>query len=157
MEFIRRAGDDVNLVVYENIQPIVWIVTIPFFLLCLVSSAIRLYTRAFIRKPFGTDDWLMLAATVSSVHAPVARWNITNSVTDFIHWAAIYSLDVDHSRGWTVSKTQKLRETVSNSFKGTSPIPALNQKTSRRSALYVATSFAVQQRQYFPDPTHSLL
>jgi hypothetical protein len=63
----RRAGDNVNLVVYDDIQPIVWITTIPFFVICLTTCIIRLYTRAFIRKPFGTDDWFMLIGSVRCV------------------------------------------------------------------------------------------
>ncbi|KAK8094945.1 hypothetical protein PG997_001630 [Apiospora hydei] len=48
-------------VVLENMQPIVWIVTIPFAILCLSSILIRLYTRRYIAKSFGADDWFMLA------------------------------------------------------------------------------------------------
>jgi hypothetical protein len=65
MDLIRRAGDNVNLVVYDNIQPIVWATTIPFFVICLTSCIIRLYTRAFIQKPFGVDDWFMVGGSVS--------------------------------------------------------------------------------------------
>jgi hypothetical protein len=73
MDVIKRAGDNVNLVVFDDIQPIVWTVTIPFFVVCLASSTIRLYTRAFIRVPSGKDDWFMLVATVGSGHALAAR------------------------------------------------------------------------------------
>ncbi|KAK7947844.1 uncharacterized protein PG986_008730 [Apiospora aurea] len=48
-------------VVLENMQPIVWTVTIPFAILCLSSILIRLYTRRYIAKSFGADDWFMLA------------------------------------------------------------------------------------------------
>jgi hypothetical protein len=107
MSFARRAGDDVNLVVYENIQPIVWITTIPFFLLGLVSSAIRLYTRAFVRKPFGTDDWFMLVGTVSFL---VPTLNVANSAIDLVHRSTIHRLDVDHPRWRVVSLTPSSRQ-----------------------------------------------
>ncbi|KAK8038616.1 hypothetical protein PG993_007027 [Apiospora rasikravindrae] len=48
-------------VVLDNMQPIVWIVTVPFAILCLGSILIRLYTRHYIAEAFGTDDWFMLA------------------------------------------------------------------------------------------------
>ncbi|KAK8087401.1 hypothetical protein PG994_002375 [Apiospora phragmitis] len=44
----------------ENMQPVVWIVTIPFATMCLASILIRLYTRRFLAKSFGADDWFML-------------------------------------------------------------------------------------------------
>ncbi|KAF2623061.1 hypothetical protein BU25DRAFT_305614, partial [Macroventuria anomochaeta] len=60
--------------VYDNIQPIVWTVTIPFFVVCLASSTIRLYTRAFIRVPFGKDDWFMLVATILFIGQQYIAW-----------------------------------------------------------------------------------
>ncbi|KAB2100644.1 hypothetical protein AG0111_0g10740 [Alternaria gaisen] len=74
MDLVKRAGDNVDLVVFENIQPIVWITTIPFFVICLASSAIRLYTRAFIRVPFGTDDWFILAGTILFISQQYIAW-----------------------------------------------------------------------------------
>ncbi|KAI4678269.1 uncharacterized protein J4E88_006790 [Alternaria novae-zelandiae] len=40
----------------------------------LISSAIRLYTRAFIRKPFGTDDWFMLVGTILFIGQQYIAW-----------------------------------------------------------------------------------
>jgi hypothetical protein len=105
MDFVRRAGDNVNLVVYDNIQPIVWITTVPFFIMGLISSAIRLYTRAFIRKPFGTDDWFMLIGTVSPMHNLFARSAVANVSTGLVHRPTIHRLDVDHLRRRAVSLT----------------------------------------------------
>jgi hypothetical protein len=65
MNLTERAGDSVNLVVYNDIQPIVWGTTIPFFLLCLTSCVLRPYTRVYIRPPSGIDDWFMLFGSVS--------------------------------------------------------------------------------------------
>ncbi|KAF7674256.1 hypothetical protein GT037_008022, partial [Alternaria burnsii] len=113
MDLIKRAGDDVNLVVFENIQPIVWITTIPFFVICLASSAIRLYTRAFIRVPFGTDDWFILAGTVNFEHALAARRTFTNSVLDLIHRSTIHRLDVNHTRWRPVSVTLASTDAIS--------------------------------------------
>lgn len=48
-------------VVLDNMQPVVWIVTVPFAVLCLTSIVVRLYTRRFIVKVFGADNWFMLA------------------------------------------------------------------------------------------------
>lgn len=115
MEFVRRAGDNVNLVVYDNIQPIVWITTVPFFIMGLISSAIRLYTRAFIRKPFGTDDWFMLVGTVSVKPTLFLSRAVTDPETDFVHRAAVYRLDVDHLRRRAVSLTLS-GEKFSNCF-----------------------------------------
>lgn len=47
-------------VVLENMQPVVWIITIPFAIVCLSSILVRLYTRRYIAKSFGSDDCLML-------------------------------------------------------------------------------------------------
>lgn len=139
MDLVRRAGDNVNLVVFENIQPIVWITTIPFFVICLTSCVIRLYTRAFIQKPFGTDDWLMLIGSVSSAPVLVAKRPTADSNTDPMDWSTVYCLDVDCSRRRAVSKTLFLINSVSNYFEDTLPIPASKLKTSRKSTLYVAT------------------
>jgi hypothetical protein len=138
MDLVRRAGDDVNLVVYENIQPIVWITTIPFFVLCLTSCIICLYTRAFIQKPFGIDNWFMF---VGSVGLPVRliALLIANSSIDSLDRSTIHCLDVDYPRRRTVSTALSLINTVSNYFQATSPISASKPKTSRKSALYVAT------------------
>jgi hypothetical protein len=138
MDLVRRAGDNVNLVVYENIQPIVWITTIPFFVLCLTSCVIRLYTRAFIQKPFGIDDWFML---VGSVGLPVRLMAllVANSSIDSLDRSTIHCLDVDYPRRRTVSTALSLINTVSNYFQATSPIPVSKPRTSRKSALYVAT------------------
>jgi hypothetical protein len=103
MDFVRRAGDNVNLVVYDNMQPIVWITTVPFFIMGLISSAIRLYTRAFIRKPFGTDDWFMLVGTVSPMHNMFVRSAVANVSTGLVHRPTIHRMDVDHLRRRAVS------------------------------------------------------
>ena len=94
-----------NLVVYDNIQPIVWITTVPFFIMGLISSVIRLYTRAFIRKPFGTDDWFMLVGTVSVKSTLFLSRAVANLETDIVHRSAIHRLDVDHPRRRAVSLT----------------------------------------------------
>jgi hypothetical protein len=138
MDLVRRAGDNVNLVVYENIQPIVWITTIPFFLLCLTSCIVRLYTRAFIQNPFGIDDWFMLVASVGLPFRLMVRL-VADSSIDSLGRSTIHCLDVDYPRRWTVSTALSLINTISNYFQATSPIPASKPKTLRRSALYVAT------------------
>jgi hypothetical protein len=102
MNIVRRTGDNVNLVVFDDIQPIVWGTTIPFFVICLTSCGIRLYTRAFIQKPFGIDDWFMAAGSVS-VPTRLVVLLVADSRIDTLDRPAIHRLDVDYSRRWTVS------------------------------------------------------
>ncbi|CAJ2508802.1 Uu.00g138280.m01.CDS01 [Anthostomella pinea] len=46
-------------IVLEDMQPVVWIITIPFAILCLFSFFFRLYARRYVTNSFGVDDWLM--------------------------------------------------------------------------------------------------
>lgn len=63
----RAAGDDVNAIVYDNIQPTVWGITVPCAIICLLSCVLRLYARAVVAKEYGVDDWLMVAVTVCTL------------------------------------------------------------------------------------------
>lgn len=60
----RAAGDDVNAVVFDNIQPTVWGITVVCAIICLLSCILRLYARAVVAREYGIDDWLMVAVTV---------------------------------------------------------------------------------------------
>jgi hypothetical protein len=113
MNLVRRTGDNVNLVVFDDIQPIVWGTTIPFFVICLTSCGIRLYTRAFIQKPFGIDDWFMAAGSVS-VPTRLVVLLVADSRIDTLDRPAIHCLDVDDSRRWTVRTVPVLIRPISN-------------------------------------------
>ncbi|KAH9897557.1 hypothetical protein F4778DRAFT_744038 [Xylariomycetidae sp. FL2044] len=69
-----QSRDNVNLVVYENIQPVVWGVTVPFVILCAASCVVRLYTRAAIVKHLGPDDWLMVAVFLVWIGQQYIAW-----------------------------------------------------------------------------------
>jgi hypothetical protein len=126
MELVRRTGDNVNLVVFEDIQPIVWGTTIPFFVICLTSCIIRLYTRAFIQKPFGIDDWFMAVGSVSFSSRLMERlWLIQ---IDTLDRSAIHRVDVDYSRRRAVSIVPALITAVSDCFLDTLPTPVSNLK-----------------------------
>lgn len=60
----RGPGDDVNAVVFDNIQPTVWGITVVCAIICLLPCILRLYARAVVAKEYGIDDWLMVAVTV---------------------------------------------------------------------------------------------
>ncbi|KAI7281537.1 hypothetical protein KC345_g4088 [Hortaea werneckii] len=70
----RAAGDDVNAVVFDNIQPTVWGITIPCAIICLLSCILRLYARAVIAKEYGIDDWLMAAVMVTWIGQQYIAW-----------------------------------------------------------------------------------
>ncbi|GAB1726731.1 hypothetical protein NU195Hw_g6336t1 [Hortaea werneckii] len=70
----RAAGDDVNAVVFDNIQPTVWGITIPCAIICLLSCILRLYARAVVAKEYGIDDWLMAAVTVTWIGQQYIAW-----------------------------------------------------------------------------------
>lgn len=54
----HHAGTE-GPVVLKNMQFFVWFITIPFAAACMVSVLVRLYTRRYICKAFGADDWFM--------------------------------------------------------------------------------------------------
>ncbi|KAI7568153.1 hypothetical protein KC343_g3933, partial [Hortaea werneckii] len=70
----RAAGDDVNAVVFDNIQPTVWGITIPCAIICLLSCILRLYARAVVAKQYGIDDWLMAAVTITWIGQQYIAW-----------------------------------------------------------------------------------
>jgi hypothetical protein len=115
MNLVRRTGDNVNLVVFDNIQPIVWGTTIPFFVICLTSCGIRLHTRAFIQKPFGIDDWFMAAGSVS-IPTRLVVLLVADLRIDTLDRPAIHRLDVDDTRRWTVSTISFLTSPVFDCF-----------------------------------------
>lgn len=57
----------------DNRGPELLIVNIVFFVVSAIIVLLRCYTRAFVAKAFGKDDWLMVIATVSATHA--SRWD----------------------------------------------------------------------------------
>ncbi|KAI7505053.1 hypothetical protein KC367_g836 [Hortaea werneckii] len=70
----RAAAYDVNAVVFDNIQPTVWGITIPCAMICLLSCILRLYARAVVAKEYGIDDWLMAAVTVTWIGQQYIAW-----------------------------------------------------------------------------------
>ncbi|KAI7240653.1 hypothetical protein KC330_g1092 [Hortaea werneckii] len=70
----RAAGDDVNAIVYDNIQPTVWGITVPCAIICLLSCVLRLYARAVVAKEYGIDDWLMVAVTITWIGQQYIAW-----------------------------------------------------------------------------------
>ncbi|KAK8133485.1 hypothetical protein PG984_005497 [Apiospora sp. TS-2023a] len=57
---VTKVASTEGPVILENMQPVVWIITVPFAIVCLSSILVRLYTRQYIAKSFGADDWFML-------------------------------------------------------------------------------------------------
>lgn len=55
----------------DNLQPVAWGVTMPVIIITLLSSLLRFYSRLYISKQFGMDDWFMVAATVGLPFAAV--------------------------------------------------------------------------------------
>jgi hypothetical protein len=53
-----------NYVNPERRGPELYIVNTIFFTMATIAVLIRLYTRLFVRKWFGLDDWLILFAWV---------------------------------------------------------------------------------------------
>lgn len=51
----------------EDMQPAAWGVSIPFIVLTGVTCLLRFYSRLYISKSFGPDDWFMVAASVGIV------------------------------------------------------------------------------------------
>ncbi|KAJ9203231.1 hypothetical protein DTO166G4_6113 [Paecilomyces variotii] len=49
----------------DNMQPATWAISIPFIVITGITCLLRFYSRLYISKSFGADDWFMVAASVS--------------------------------------------------------------------------------------------
>ncbi|KAJ9299698.1 hypothetical protein DTO271G3_2582 [Paecilomyces variotii] len=49
----------------DNMQPATWAISIPFIVITGITCLLRFYSRLYISKSFGVDDWFMVAAAVS--------------------------------------------------------------------------------------------
>ncbi|GAD93081.1 conserved hypothetical protein [Paecilomyces variotii No. 5] len=49
----------------EDMQPAAWGVSIPFIVLTGTTCLLRFYSRIYISRSFGPDDWFMVAASIS--------------------------------------------------------------------------------------------
>lgn len=55
----------------DNIVSLTLGVTVPFVIVCAASFALRVYSRAYIVKSFGADDWTMVGAFICWIgHCP---------------------------------------------------------------------------------------
>ena len=52
----------------DSQQQIAKAIVVAFPILSVISVALRFYTRRFLTKHIGADDWLVLGALVSSQH-----------------------------------------------------------------------------------------
>jgi len=53
---------------YKNPQthgPALWVITSIFLFISTITVGGRLYSRVFVRRWFGPDDWLIVIATVN--------------------------------------------------------------------------------------------
>ncbi|KAF2137048.1 uncharacterized protein K452DRAFT_216923, partial [Aplosporella prunicola CBS 121167] len=75
----------------EDLSPLCWGVTVPFVLLTVASFLLRVYSRAFIVRCFGMDDWL---ATIAFVSWPFQHTNapLTNNFSDCLDRPMLYML-----------------------------------------------------------------
>lgn len=60
----------------DNMQPATWAISIPFIVITGITCLLRFYSRLYISKSFGADDWFMVAASVG-VHNPFQPSNLT--------------------------------------------------------------------------------
>lgn len=64
---------------FETLQPSAYGVSFAFFALSLTTTILRLYSRKWIIKSFGIDDWWMLVVFVRSAVIPLREY--TSNVT----------------------------------------------------------------------------
>lgn len=69
------------MAITDNLQPAAWGITMPFVVITGLSCLLRFYSRLYISKSFGMDDWFMVAA---SVGAPVPIISRSHKASDFV-------------------------------------------------------------------------
>ncbi|KAL1961623.1 hypothetical protein VTN77DRAFT_1373 [Rasamsonia byssochlamydoides] len=53
------------MAISDNLQPLTWAITMPFVVITGSTCLLRFYSRLYISKSFGMDDWFMVAASIA--------------------------------------------------------------------------------------------